>query len=120
MAQSETEYYFQRFGFCDRQILTPPAPDLGLVVVIPCFNEPDLMGSLESLRACDKPGCAVEVIVIINSSANTNIHVRAQNEKTLKTATEWAHSYHLCSECPFTLHILHFPDLPPKQAGVGL
>src|SRR5712692_7968630 len=40
----EADFYFQRFGFCGRQIAAPAPRDLGLVVVIPCFNEPDLLG----------------------------------------------------------------------------
>ena len=31
--------YFERFSFCDEQIATPPLQDLGLAVVIPCYNE---------------------------------------------------------------------------------
>src|ERR1043166_2188888 len=54
----EIDPYFERFGYCERQIVDPPAPDLGLVVVIPCFNEPDLLASLDSLRRCEHPACA--------------------------------------------------------------
>ncbi len=117
MAQPETDFYFQRFGFCERQIIPPPAPDLGIVVVIPCFNEPDLMGGIESLWGCEHPGCAVDVVVVINSAANSGVDVRSQNQKTLQDATAWAVAH---SGKGFNLHVLHFPDLPPKQAGVGL
>lgn len=117
MAASEADFYFQRFGFCGRQIKEAAPPELGLVVVIPCFHEPDLIGSLASLWHCDRPACAVEIIVVINSALGGNPEARAQNQKTLNEATAWAVHH---NEPRFKLHLLHFPDLPPKQAGVGL
>jgi len=113
--QSPTDFYFQRFGFCERQILTPPLPDLGIVVVIPCFNEPDLLGSLVSIWECARPDCAVEVIVILNSPANSPL--RSQNEMSLNEALAWATAH---SEPRFQFHVLPFFELSPKNAGVGL
>ncbi len=83
------------------------------MVVIPCFNEPDLLGSLESLAICDPPGCAVEVIVVVNSSVNSIEEVRLQNQRTLEWASAWGRNHP-------EVHLLHFPDLPAKHAGVGL
>src|SRR5437867_3597588 len=117
MPSRETDLYFGRFGFCDRQIAEPPPPDLGIAIVIPCFNEPDLIGSLESLRLCDRPNCSVEVIVVVNSPAGCSEEVRTRNQATLKAATEWTG---LRREAALSFHLLHFPDLPAKQAGVGL
>jgi glycosyltransferase involved in cell wall biosynthesis len=114
---SLADHYFQRFGFCARQILHPPASDLGLVVVIPCFNEPDLIGSLDSLWACDRPACGVEVIVVINASCDSSPESHAQNERTYREATQWI-SNHLDPKLAF--YCLHFPTLPAKRAGVGL
>ena len=117
MPTRETELYFRRFGFCDRQIATPPEPDLSAVVVIPCFNEPDLIGSLESLWHCERPECAVEVIAIVNSPAGCGEEIHSQNQETLKIAAEWIAQHR---HPRLALHTLHFPGLPPKQAGVGL
>src|SRR5207248_7565747 len=58
MTSPATDYYFRRFGFCERRIATAPRSDLGIVVVIPCFDEPDLVGSLESLWNCERLGCS--------------------------------------------------------------
>jgi hypothetical protein len=117
MLTRETDLYFHRFGFCDRQIVTAPEPDLGMVVVIPCFNEPDLIGSLESLWRCERPACSVEVIVVVNSPAGCGDAIRRQNQATLKTAAEWIA---LHRHPRFACHTLHLPELPAKQAGVGL
>ncbi len=109
--------YFERFGFCGRQIAAPPRPDLGLVVTMPCFNEPDLTGALESLWACERPNCAVEVIVVVNSPAECAVEVRRQNQQTLAEAAAWAAAH---ADPRLAFHLLHFPELPPRQAGVGL
>ena len=117
MSTRETELYFRRFGFCDRQIATRPEPDLGIIVVIPCFNEPDLIGSLESLWRCERPQSSVEVIVIVNSPAGCSEEIRSQNQATLKIAAEWIAQHR---HPRLALHTLHFAGLPVKQAGVGL
>src|SRR5437764_5368000 len=111
------EFYFERFGFAERQIHAPPSSDLGITVVIPCFNEPDLLTTLDSLWNCDPPKCAVEVIVVINSAVNSNEAFRAQNAKTFLEAVDWVRER---SRPGFVVHLLHFPDLLPKHAGVGL
>jgi glycosyltransferase involved in cell wall biosynthesis len=78
-----------------------------MVVVIPCFDEPDLVGALESLHACDRPTCAVEIIVVVNSSADAPEQVKARNRASVEQARKYA-------------HVIHMADLPPKHAGVGL
>ena len=115
--KSLADHYFLRFGYCERQILHPPPSDLGLVVVIPCFDEPDLIGSLESLWACQRPTCSVEVIVVINASSASSPESHAQNARTLRQATQWI-SDHIDPRMAF--YCLHFPNLPAKRAGVGL
>src|SRR6266513_6230718 len=115
--QMRSDYYFQRFGFCGRQIAMPPNPDLGIVVVIPSFNEPDLIGSLESLWACDRPNCAVEVMVVVNSPIACAAEIRLQNEKTITETAPWTEQHR---DNRFVIHLLHFPELPIKDAGVGL
>jgi hypothetical protein len=88
-----------------------------LVVTIPCFNEPDLLASLEALWACARPDCAVEVIVVVNAPAGCSESIRRQNETSLAQGRAWA-SEHVDPRLRF--HLLHCPDLPPKRAGVGL
>ena len=117
MPTQETELYFRRFGFCDRQIATRPEEDLGIVVVIPCFNEPDLIGCLEAIWVCARPKCSVEVIVILNSPAGCGAKIASQNQVTLKAADEWI-TQHCHPRLAF--YTLDFPGLPARHAGVGL
>lgn len=90
---------------------------MGLAVVIPCFNEPNLLASLESLWRCARPEAAVEVIVVVNSSETASEEILTQNRRTLQEAIAWSKE-----DCDrhFRVHLLHFPNLPRKHAGVGL
>ena len=58
--------YLQQRGLFPPLIQHRPSPLLGIVVVIPCHDEDFLLLSLLSLRRCERPGCDVEVIVLIN------------------------------------------------------
>jgi hypothetical protein len=109
--------YYERFGSLPRQIQTPPGPGLGLVVVIPCFCEPDLVATLESLWNCARPNAAVEVIVVINSAAGSQAGILELNLETARRAHEWITTRR---DPHLGFHILEYPDLPPKHAGVGL
>ncbi len=117
MNDPAVQYYFQRFGFVPRQISLTVPPDLGLVVVIPCYNEPDLIASLQSLDRCERAACRVEVIVVINSGEDAIESVRQQNRKTFESATIWMAGH---GDKRLQFHLLHFPELPSKKAGVGL
>ena len=60
-----------------------------MVVVIPCHDEPDLVGALERLANCEPPLGQVEVIVVINSSEKNSAEVALQNQHTLSQTTNW-------------------------------
>ena len=116
----EVAYYFERFGFAPHLpplIAEPPHPHLGLIIVIPCYNEPNLLDSLNSLWRCERPNCAVELIVVINSSETSPPCVFEQNQRTLAEAQLWARE-----DCDryFRIHFFHTANLPRKHAGVGL
>jgi len=115
--QKTTTGYFERFGFCEQQIAAAADPNLQIVVVIPCFNEPDLLDSLRSLHQCERPRCAIEVIVVINSAADANEEICKRNQLTYGEALAWSREH---SEERMRFHILHCPALPPRHAGVGL
>ena len=113
----ETAYYFERFGFCPKQIAEPPQANLGMVIVIPAYNEPDLLLALDALRKADRPSCSVEVILVINSKEGECPEIVAANALGFDRAREFAARI---EEPSFHIHVLHCPDLPRKRAGVGL
>ncbi|MGI9543506.1 MAG: glycosyltransferase [Cyclobacteriaceae bacterium] len=94
-----------------------PQPDLGIVVVIPCYHEPDLITSLESLNNCSTTSYAVEIIVIINQSKDCSEEVSQFNLATFQAAKKWAES---SSSDQKEYYILFEDQLPAKHAGVGL
>src|SRR5687768_6022568 len=112
-----TDAYYERFGFSERRISEPPGPAVPLIVVIPCFNEPNLIGSLESLRQSERPEAPHEVIVVVNSGADAETSIIEQNEKTLREARAWIERQ---PEPKLTVHLIDARGLPPRHAGVGL
>jgi glycosyltransferase involved in cell wall biosynthesis len=111
------DYYFRRFGLFPQFITEPPSVQLGLVVVIPCFNEPFLPRTLDSLWNCSRPSCDTEIIVVINSPAGASQEIILQNRKTLAEINEWKSSH---QDTAFRCFSIHIPELPPKTAGAGL
>lgn len=100
------------------KILTePPHNDLQISIVIPCYDEPQLIRTLESLLHCDMPHCAIEVIVVINSSAKASEKVILQNQKTIEEAELWIRNN---STEKLKFLIIEEPQMPVKYAGVGL
>lgn len=110
--------YLRKHQLAPPQTTTTPSPDLRLVVVIPCRDERDLIPTLEDLEACDDPGCAVEVIVVLNASETDPERVRAQNrhsQAAIESLDRVARS-----RGRIRFHALSFDRLPAKHAGVGL
>ncbi|MFQ3168478.1 MAG: hypothetical protein ACI8QI_001027 [Limisphaerales bacterium] len=110
------EQYLQKSA-SPRLIEAKPHPGLRTVVVIPCHDEPNLIGALECLANCEPPLGQAEVIVVINGSEKDDSEVALQNLRTLRETTDWLDER---SEPWLPIHLLHLPDLPPKHAGVGL
>ena len=109
------EQYLQKSA-SPRLIEVKPHPGLRMVVVIPCHDEPDLVGAIKHLANCDPPLGQAEVIVVINGSEKDLPAVHSQNLHTLGQAKDWLANR---DDNWLAIHLLHLPDLPPKHAGVG-
>ena len=113
---NESNLYLQRYGFQKSLFSSEPRPDLGIVVVIPCFNERELITSLDSLAACDDTRCAVEILVIINDSDHSSRQVREQNQQTFEEVRRWIN----CKTTDKRQFLVHYESrIPDKQSGVG-
>jgi hypothetical protein len=96
-------------------LLSPECDKTALFVAIPCFDEPDLIKSLESLASCTPPTSPVTVIIVVNSSDSTSDAILLRNEETIQEVLAWQKEFQ-----PFyRLRLLHAPALPSKWAGVG-
>ncbi len=115
--KKHTLSYLEKHAFLDQLISIPPQSDLGIIVVIPAYNEPDLIASLKSLHRCGKPNCSVEVIIVINDGENSPDNVKLQNATCYEAAQKWSH---LRSGIQIKYHPLYIQNLPKKHAGVGL
>ncbi|MDR1864899.1 MAG: glycosyltransferase family 2 protein [Bacteroidales bacterium] len=112
---SFADEYLARRHFVPR-ISDPPAQCPGIIAVVPCCNEPDLLRSLQSLHEAATPGCFTEVIIVINHAENANREVKQQNERSWHVARIWANDH--CSRY-LRFHPIIVPDVPAKDAGVG-
>ncbi len=109
--------YLERRQLYPFQVSEVPARDLGAVVVIPCFNEPDICATLDSLQACRFPGCAVEILVVINAPESTAEAVWKANQASLEAISAWNTRPH---PAWLTCHVIEQQGLPERNAGVGL
>ncbi len=98
-------------------ITVDPAPDLGMVVVIPAHDEPDLLDSLRALESCEPASQSAEVIVVANASAAASVEVVRRNRAMAEAARGWASREASPGLC---FHVVEAHDLHPKHAGVGL
>lgn len=87
------------------------------MVVIPCYDEPDVLTTLDALWRCHRPRCHVEVLIVINASEADSDSVHRRNQQTHAEANRWI-IQHQASDLSF--HLLYFPRLQRHDAGVGL
>ncbi len=109
--------YLKKSTLFPPQIASAPAKDLGMIVVIPAFQETALIDSLQSLKKCTLPEMAVEVIVVINDSEKAENTVFEFHEEAYQKARTWAKEN---SSDRLSFFILYQSKLPAKHAGVGL
>ena len=107
--------YFERYAFAQPLIGKAPAKGLSMVVVIPCYNEPDILPTLNSLLTCTPPPGEVEVLVVVNEPEGAATAVQQQNRQTLHSLKKWQAEV----KPWFALHSAYL-TLPAKTAGVGL
>ena len=109
--------YFKRFECRPPLIPFPLSPLTKVIIVIPCYYEPDLLGTLRSLWGCRPPARPVEVIVVVNEPEGATGSVRQRNQRTVAEARAWVEQHRAAH---LVVHLLYVDDLPAKHAGVGL
>jgi hypothetical protein len=98
--------------------LIKEAPDknTGIIVVIPSFDEPAVLTLLGSLAACRRPGCSVEIIIVVNSPGDADERILNNNRETVTMAEEWKRM----TDPLFRLYMLNIEKPELKGWGVGL
>lgn len=99
--------------------LISEAPDaaLGLIIVIPCLNEPNILQTLESLNRCKLPVATAEVIVLINHSEIASPEIKESNKKTYVELQHWIEKH---SKPGLRFYAVPPVELRRKWAGAGL
>ncbi|MDF1672873.1 MAG: glycosyltransferase [Vicingaceae bacterium] len=110
-------FYLNKYSFREKLITENPSSDLGLIVVIPCCSEANLIETLQSLLNCQLPNCGVEVIVVINASEIADKSILDQNKISFNEASEWISNN---KKEGIKFYLINENALPKKYAGVGL
>ena len=108
--------YLQKHRFAPKQIKSIPSDQLGIIVVIPAYRESQIIRTLNSLENCQKPDCELEIIIVVNAGLHASEDTHTLNQSCINQIRSWQKS----AIRAFDYHILHFPSLPRKHAGVGL
>jgi hypothetical protein len=108
--------YLLKHSFFKPFIPEPPHRDTSLIVVIPSFNEPDVIKSLVSLYNAGRPSFTTEIIVAVNSPEDAGLCQREQNRETIRVVKEWGRIH--CSDA-FMVNVIDVPPFPGKHAGAG-
>lgn len=95
----------------------PVSPDLGMSVMIPCYNEPDLLVCVRSLLNAESPACDLEIMIVVNSGKGASEEILRQNEKTLHEIADFAAQVNSKKIRVLALSVV---DQPTKYAGAGL
>jgi hypothetical protein len=109
--------YLQKHQLFPPRITMKPESDLGLVVVIPCFDEPEITLTLDSIWSGQRPRASAEVIVLINDAEEGEAQLRARNRETVDEIGLWVDQH---KDTRLRFHTVYFERLPKKHAGVGL
>ena len=118
LVHDQFSVYFSRYAYPVEYLKHEQVTEnLNLIVTIPCYNEPDLLKTLESIDDCYPTRKPVEIIVLINQPENSDTQILKQNEKTYRDAEKWI-GKHTISDKKY--HVIWVKDIPEKHAGVGL
>ena len=98
-------------------IESEPNSQCNITIVIPCYNEPELLQTLESLKKCSLPDTVVEVIILINHAEDATLEIKNFNITTKAKADRWIQENNNNKLIFFAVGPV---ELRKKWAGVGL
>lgn len=93
-----------------------PSSRLKIIVVIPCFNEPNIISTLSSLAACDPIDYNIEVITVVNTPETADYELIKYNQETHDALLNWAN---INNSDWLQFHNILVENIPKKHAGAG-
>ncbi len=94
-----------------------PHPETGMIVVIPCYLEPEILKTLHSLKNCILPEKPVEVLILINHSEIAPENIKSFNFNTKREIESQVRENQ--PEC-LRFFAVGPVELQKKWAGAGL
>ncbi len=109
--------YLSRYAVELPEIELKPTVNPGQIIVIPAFDEPDLLRTLGSLLKCKPAKNHTEIITVINYPENVPEEIKSSGRFLYNQVLAFAreNNSNFVSFLPVLL-----PDMPVKHAGVGL
>lgn len=98
-------------------IETQSQNDCGIRIVIPCYLEPDILLTLNSLISCELPQSKAEIIVLINHSETAPDEIKRYNLNTKTNIEKWIQEN---QKSQIDFYAVGPVELLKKWAGVGL
>lgn len=109
--------YFQKQRSFTPSVEAHPYNDLQLIIVIPCYNDPGITDTLDSLYSCKSPASAVEILPIVNTPAGADKNIVHLNDVVFESLIRWKKNNN--SE-KIRMWPVRKTDLPGKYFGAGL
>ena len=110
------ELYLNKTNFTPL-ISEKPPKNLGISVVIPCYNEDNIKSVLHSLLQCYPTNKAVEVIIVLNSKQSDTEIVKHKNKICEQQFFEFKKN--IKPETPLFFQLIKVENISDKIAGVG-
>lgn len=111
------DYYFEKYGDYIPLIEEGISLQTTLFVMIPCFREPDILLTLNSLTQCAPVQGMTEVLVVINEPENCDPAITAFNLSTFNQVSRWIEEK---QQSRIRFYVAGPVKLPLKWAGVGM
>ncbi|HYX07296.1 MAG TPA: hypothetical protein VE912_11240 [Bacteroidales bacterium] len=109
--------YLSRYAVKLPEIEFIPGVNPGQIVVIPAFDEPELIRTLNALLACKPAKKHTEIITVINYPENVPEDIKSSGRFLYDQVLAFARENNSPSVSFLPVFL---PDMPEKQAGVGL
>src|SRR6056297_3056479 len=113
---SFADFYFKRQKSFEVRINESITEGLKYIIVIPCYNEDNIVETLNSIWNCQRPPFAVEVIIVINEPETVDEQIKKQNSKTYSEVQHWIKSH---SDIALRFFVFYVQNIPLKIAGAG-
>ena len=91
--------------------------ETGIIVVIPCLREPDVLQTLNSLKNCQTPKSTAEVIIVVNHSESAEEATKEFNRNSVEEMKQWINGNKVDG---IRFYVLGPLQLRKKWAGAGL